>query len=140
MVDSKTVVTLSTPISSLYTLLFQCCFLFTLSPTLSVYSGSSLLLNSSLFPPYRHFRTRIVPFLLLIDIHQPLGFYKRHAFPCLNHTAFTEKATRSFLYHMQLHPMTGSSMVRCVAGASQSSWKLFVFKAKGRVGAWKCGS
>jgi hypothetical protein len=139
MVDSKTVVTLSTPISSLYTLPFQCCFLFTLSYSLGIFRviPFTQFLSCYPFPPLP---TRIVPFLLLIDIHQLLGFCKRHAFRYLNHTAFTEKATRSFLYHMQLHPMTGSSMVRCVAGASQSSWKLFVFKAKGRVGAWKCGS
>jgi hypothetical protein len=41
---------------------------------------------------------------------------------------------------MQLHPMTGNSMVRCVARASESNWKLFVFSAKGGFGAWKCGS
>jgi hypothetical protein len=134
MVDSKTCSHL------VYSYLFTLCT--TIPVLFLVYSSLPLgifrvipftqFLSYYPFPPLpKH----IVPFLLLIDMYQLSEFCKRHAYRYLNHTAFTEKATRSFLYHMQLHPMTGNSMVRCVVRASESSWKLFVFTAKGRVGA-----
>lgn len=66
--------------------------LFTFTPFYtSRIQGHPLFTQSLSSYPLPPLPSSTVPFLLLIDIHQLLGHWKRHAFRALKHTAFTEK-------------------------------------------------